>query len=361
MSFLFSKSARKFQEYTEKGWLYFFLTQPQPNDRQAFIKFGKTERALSKRLSDYSSLELYNIYAIHIQENEIGIREGAMKRIFNVCKNSKDVDIWCHSGHEFLKGDLNLMMKIFFHFCTIPFDKATMYQTKSIVVKESDILEWLDDLHSIEHYKIQMLTPKKIYKIESDVNDILEMVDTKKESIYEEEDSDNESVLSEYDENSIIEREVDALSCDKCGRQCKDKRGLSIHMRVCPGTKNFICEFCNTEFSSIYSLNIHSTRCSKYKDNIKKKDNLLMEENQRLKKQIEVLESKKKEEQLSEKYYTDFNSPEDEVSHLKSELKVLTSIIEDRENLISDLYKCIEEERKHKNYFLSLVSKKIGN
>ena len=132
-------------------------------------------------------------------------------------------------------------------------------------------------------------------------------------------------------------------------------------MRVCEGTKVLVCQYCNASFCSIYSLTVHSTKCSKHKENIKKKDHILIEENQKLKKQIEVLESKKKEEQLSEKYYTDFNSSEDEVSHLKSELKVLTSIIEDRENLISDLYKCIEEERKHKNYFLSLVSKKIGN
>ena len=193
MSFLFSKSARKFQEYTEKGWLYFFLTHPQPNDRQAFIKFGKTERILSKRLSNYSSLDLANIYAIQIQETEIGIRETAMKRIFKVCKNSKDVDIWCHSGHEFLKGDLNLMIKIFFHFCTMPFDKAIMYQSKSIVVGDSDILEWLDDLHPIEHYKIQMLTPKKIHKIESDIDDILEIIDNKEEDIYIKEYSDSDS------------------------------------------------------------------------------------------------------------------------------------------------------------------------
>ena len=360
MSFLFSKSARKFQEYTEKGWLYFFLTQPQPNDIQAFIKFGKTERTLSKRLSDYSSLDLANIYAIHIQENEIGVRETAMKRIFKVCKNSKDVDIWCHSGHEFLKGDLDLMIKIFFHFCTMPFDKAIMYQTKSIVVDESEILEWLDDLHSVDSYKVQMLTPKKIHKTELEVENILDIVEGK-EDMSEKEDSDNESVLSECEEDSTFEKEIDTYPCDKCGRQCKDKRGLSIHMRVCPGTKNFICEFCNTEFSSIYSFKIHSTRCTKYKENIKKKDNLLIEENQRLKKQIEVLESKKKEEQLSEKYYTDFNLKENEIHNLKSELKGLISIMEDREKLISDLYKCIEEERKHKNYFLSLVSKKIGN
>ncbi len=78
MRFIFADSLSKLEHYTENGWLYFFLTRLQPNDRQAFVKFGLTERSLIERLEDYSSLNIDNIYAIRTPCEEVSIREGAM-------------------------------------------------------------------------------------------------------------------------------------------------------------------------------------------------------------------------------------------------------------------------------------------
>ncbi len=53
--------------------------------------------------------------------------------------------------------------------------------------------------------------------------------------------------------------------CDKCGKECKDKRGLGIHYAKCDGNRNFECEFCNQEFATAYSLSMHVTRCKTMK------------------------------------------------------------------------------------------------
>ena len=49
--------------------------------------------------------------------------------------------------------------------------------------------------------------------------------------------------------------------CSKCGKECKDKRGLSIHEGKCKETKKFICIYCNVEFCSRHSLSRHTNTC----------------------------------------------------------------------------------------------------
>ena len=119
MRFIFADSITKLRSYTDKGWLYFFLTRLQPNSLQAFVKFGLTEQALIDRLDDYTSLNLANIYAIRIPCEEVFIREGAMKQIFRICKENNDVNIWKDYGVEYLKGDLDLMLRVFLYFSAI--------------------------------------------------------------------------------------------------------------------------------------------------------------------------------------------------------------------------------------------------
>ena len=54
---------------------------------------------------------------------------------------------------------------------------------------------------------------------------------------------------------------MSSFVCDKCGKECKDKRGLGIHYNKCDGSINFECKFCNQLFANAYSLSMHSTRC----------------------------------------------------------------------------------------------------
>lgn len=54
---------------------------------------------------------------------------------------------------------------------------------------------------------------------------------------------------------------MSSFVCDKCGKECKDKRGLTVHSHRCNVDRHFICEFCNQEFCTAYSLSMHVTRC----------------------------------------------------------------------------------------------------
>ena len=54
---------------------------------------------------------------------------------------------------------------------------------------------------------------------------------------------------------------MSSFVCDKCGKECKDKRGLTVHSHKCSIVRHFICEFCNQEFSTAYNLSVHVTRC----------------------------------------------------------------------------------------------------
>ena len=58
---------------------------------------------------------------------------------------------------------------------------------------------------------------------------------------------------------------MSSFVCDKCGKECKDKRGLTVHSHKCGIDKRFICGFCNQEFATAYSLSIHVPRCKTLK------------------------------------------------------------------------------------------------
>jgi hypothetical protein len=60
--------------------------------------------------------------------------------------------------------------------------------------------------------------------------------------------------------------------CDKCGKECKDKRGLTLHVKKCEGFKIHQCEHCGDEFSNQYILAVHYTRCKIIKDQNKEKE-----------------------------------------------------------------------------------------
>ena len=98
-------------------------------------------------------------------------------------------------------------------------------------------------------------------------------------------------------------------SCDRCGKECKDKRGLTLHIKKCDGNKPSQCEFCKEDFSNQYILAVHLTRCKIIKAQNKEKEVIAREET------IKKLSSKEEEnKQLNErlkemdlKYQKDLN------------------------------------------------------
>ena len=132
MTFYFADSLLKFESYTENGWLYFFSTKEKPNEHQAFIKFGLTERSLKERLKQYTTPMVANIYAIQVPCVEVSIREGAMKQVFKICKDRDDIDIWKDYNVEYLKGDFDLMLRVYLYFSIVSLDTAYKYKTKQI-------------------------------------------------------------------------------------------------------------------------------------------------------------------------------------------------------------------------------------
>jgi hypothetical protein len=262
MRFIFADSAEKLQSYTEKGWLYFFLTQLQPNDRQAFIKFGLTERSLIERLNDYSSLNIFNIYAIRIPCEEVSIRECAMKRIFKICKKNDNIDIWEDRGIEYLKGDLNLMLRVFLYFCTCSLEEANLYKNKQHIVESENMINWLLNLPDLNKYNINMLSFPRNNNIDQEVKNIT-ITDNKT----------NENKLNSSSSS---------YSCPNCGKELKDSRGVKIHLRSCTGEeKQFICPGCNLECANYNSLVVHKKRCKVIKKQSLEKEILQKQEEEK--------------------------------------------------------------------------------
>lgn len=72
--------------------------------------------------------------------------------------------------------------------------------------------------------------------------------------------------------------EVIKNCCSKCGKECKDKRGVSIHEAKCGKTKAPICPHCNEKFSCLASLHNHIDRCKVFKQQIIEKEQKQKEE-----------------------------------------------------------------------------------
>ena len=62
-----------------------------------------------------------------------------------------------------------------------------------------------------------------------------------------------------------MSQENTSSRCPKCDKECKDKRGLSVHLKKCENSKPLICSCCNENFSRSSSLAIHLTRCKAIK------------------------------------------------------------------------------------------------
>jgi hypothetical protein len=54
--------------------------------------------------------------------------------------------------------------------------------------------------------------------------------------------------------------------CYKCGKECKDKKGLSLHQNKCGIDRSTQCSHCSIVLSTIDNLNRHYLTCKVLKD-----------------------------------------------------------------------------------------------
>ena len=324
MTFYFAESASIFEPYTENGWLYLFSTQKTTNEGRSFIKFGLTSTRLIKRLKQYKTPTVSNIYAIQVPCVELSYREGAMKQIFKICKTRDDIDIWEDYNIEFIKGNFDLILRVYLYFCTCTAEEAYKYKSKQHTINPNDLKDWLIGLPLKESYDITVLY---------NMTESVEVTDT----------TDIETTVStDISESSNEINESEKHICNKCGKECKDKRGLGIHNAKCEGITSCECKSCKQPFANPYSLSVHLTRCKvlkKQKEDIEQKDN---ETNQLKIKQIEE-ENKCLRDQLNE-LQENFNIKLDEqLKHRDEKIKYL----EQEYNKMCLRYNTIEIKNKN--------------
>ena len=121
--------------------------------------------------------------------------------------------------------------------------------------------------------------------------------------------------------------------CPKCGKECKDKRGLSVHIKKCRENKPCVCTACNEQFSKHSNLVLHLTRCKIIKQ-------------QNLEKQI--IENEEKTKLLSEQEICNKHLQEKLIEIEQSYQKQLI----ERESKYQDLLS--KKEKDDKSYQLNL-------
>ena len=55
-----------------------------------------------------------------------------------------------------------------------------------------------------------------------------------------------------------------SYNCKKCGRLCKDRRGLSKHENVCILDRGLTCKHCGVSYSVFFKLKCHLVSCKAY-------------------------------------------------------------------------------------------------
>ena len=155
--------------------------------------------------------------------------------------------------------------------------------------------------------------------------------------------------------------------CDKCGKECKDKRGLGIHYAKCEGIKSCECEYCKQPFANPYSLSVHLSRCKVVKKN---KETEAQEEVSRVQSRLndyegEVQRLKKELKEIKENYHKDLNRQlkirHNDVDSLSRDYKetclVLKKKEEENETLLKELNELKVEKRTLENMNNRLMQK----
>lgn len=136
---------------------------------------------------------------------------------------------------------------------------------------------------------------------------------------------------------------MSSFGCDKCGKECKDKRGLAIHYNKCGIDKRFICEFCNQEFSTSFNLSSHTSRCKTMKTRkelmSKEEIDILKAENSKLKNetlnhQKELLDLKTS---LKKEYEQQLKIRDNDIFSYHKEVNDLSKELKDKEQKLEEI------------------------
>jgi hypothetical protein len=339
MTIHFASFIKYIPSHTHSNFMYFFSTKPMSSNDKGSIKFGITEtQTLHKRLGQYKhvknieiSIIPVNIYYIHT--DNVAKRESILKRMMN-----SHPELKCYQGAEYFEGNIVIMLNMFAYIAL-----ATLDEVNTLYIKKSfkSIIKRIRDVK----YDITYIT--QIFPYTEDDNDIEHIVN-KIESEYNS-DSEYNSEDSESDtESDIISTE---FPCPKCGKYCKDKRGLGIHEVKCISTQNFTCIYCNVSFCSRHSLSRHSKTC-KHIDTYESKKEYI-EKNKVLENTIIELKQALEEKEINPIDTLSNKLLQDRIIQLELLCKekdlhihFLTKSLEDKEAMIND-----------KNFIIDLLKK----
>ena len=336
MTIHFSSFIKYIPSHTHSNFMYFFCTKPMSSNDRGSVKIGITEtQTLHKRLSQYKhtknieiSIIPVNIY--YITTDNVANRETILKRMM-----ASHPDMKCYQGSEYFEGKIDSMLNIFSYIALASLDEINTLYTKKTF---KSIFKRIRTIK----YDVTYIT--EIFPYTEDDNDLENIVDNI--------ESDNNSTSSEYQE-SESDTETDIIStdfpCSKCGRYCKDKRGLGIHEVVCKGTRDFICIYCNVSFCSRQSLSRHSKTCKHV--NIYESKNEYKERNQSLENTIiELKKALQEKDPIVNVYNQSLQDKIIELERLCKEkdlhIQFLTRSLEDKETMIND-----------KNFIIELLKK----
>jgi len=163
--------------------------------------------------------------------------------------------------------------------------------------------------------------------------------------------------------------------CTTCEKICKDKRGLTIHLKRCSSKDEPVCEFCEERFYSQRNLHRHQLICKDYKLHTQVIEH--QAQTTRLKEEHAAYIFKLKEEhklsitRMNEKfeyerqtnelrlngYHDQCHTYESRIKDLEHQLhegsQHLDNTIRDYTSRIAKLEKQLENERKDSKYYIS--------
>jgi hypothetical protein len=231
---------------------YFFTTQPHTNANQSYIKFGITERqTLSKRLKQYVSENITpsNIYYKYVTLAKQ--RETMLIKLFN-----GHFEISLVKGREYFEGLHSVMLNLF---CYVLSLEDTSIDINPSIKRMSHI-----------YYQIKDAT----YNIQRIIEPVIVVTFPTLLCVTQKTEEENDELLIEEPTQikvsntlSTEQQNTNPLVCNRCGRECKDNRGLAIHQSKCgePGREP-VCPYCHTMFTCYRNLTRHYLTCKVYRE-----------------------------------------------------------------------------------------------
>ena len=290
-------------------FLYLFSCGAQPNEQYARVKFGKTLQDIKTRLGQYNRTPITCPTSIYYtKSNCIEKREDIIKYILNACNNVFPIKKR-ERGFEFFKGDFSLIQKVYMYVSSMSIVDINTFNINQII----SIKSFIDSIR-YKNYQIEYITPYKPYIMIQ--NDIMDHSDTE----------------IDEKENNNINQSINTFICSKCNRQCKDKKGLAIHMARCKDPEVFSCQYCQIVLSTKKCLQNHYDVCVERKINDIKK-----EYKDKLHKELEILQNENIE------YKRKNQELEKEIQTVKIEL---SNTIKQKDKRYSDLLDLQTKERE---------------